>query len=186
MFSNFIKILMKNLNFNPFPILRTERLLLRQLENKDAPLFFEYQSNKKNFIHVDMPVFTDISQTYAYIKEKNEAVRRNKWILWAIADINTDQILGSISIWNFNQEKEKAEFGYGLFPGNIGKGLMKESLLRAINFGFNDLGLKTLEAYTSINNVKSISLLTRTNFRYDSKIKEGTGILAIYKIEKKI
>ena len=171
---------MKNLNFNPFPILRTERLILRQLEDKDAPLFFNYQSNKQNFLHVDMTVFTDISQTYAYIKEKNEAVRQNKWILWAIADISTDRILGSISIWNFNQEKEKAEFGYGLFPGNTGKGLMKEALLRAIDFGFNDLGLKTLEAYTSINNNKSISLLKQTNFNYDSEIKEGPATLAVY------
>jgi len=176
---------MRNLNFNPFPILKTERLVLRKLELKDAPLFFEYQSNKQNFIHVDMQIFTDISQTYKYIKEKNKGIQQNKWILWAIVDINTDRILGTISIWNFNLEKEKAEFGYGLFPGNTGKGIMTEAILQAIDYGFKDLGLKTLEAYTSINNVKSISLLKRTNFKYDSKIKEGTGILAIYKIEKK-
>ena len=132
-----------------------------------------------------MPVFTNISQTYTFIKEKSEEVKQNKWILWAIADINTDRILGSISIWNFNLEEEKAEFGYGLFPGNTGKGIMKEALLRAIDFGFNNLGLKTLEAYTSINNAKSISLLKRTNFMYDSEIQEGTSILAIYKLENK-
>jgi ribosomal-protein-alanine N-acetyltransferase len=176
---------MKNLNFTPFPIIRTERLVLRKLEMKDAPSFFKYQSNKRNFLYVDMPVFTDISQTYTYIKEKNEGVQRNKWILWAITDINTDRILGTISIWNFNQEKDKAEFGYGLFPGNTGMGIMTEAILQAIDYGFKDLGLKTLEAYTSINNVKSISLLKRTNFKYESKIKEGTSILAIYKIEKK-
>ena len=176
---------MKNLNFNPFPTLRTKRLVLRKLEVRDAPLFFEYQSNKQNFIHVDIPVYTDISQTFTYIKEKNEAVQQNKWILWAITDINSDRILGTISIWNFNMEKETAEFGYGLFPENIGKGIMMEALLRAIDYGFKELGLKILEAYTSINNVKSISLLKRANFKYDSEIQEGTGTLAIYKIEKK-
>ena len=176
---------MKNLNFNPFPMLKTERLVLRQLEDKDAPLFFDYQSNKQNFLHVDMPVYTDILQAYSYIKEKNEDIQRNKWILWAIADINTDRILGTISIWNFNQEKDKAEFGYGLFPGNTGKGIMTEALLRAIDFGFKDLCLKTLEAYTNIMNLKSIKLLKRTHFKYVSKIQEGTGTLAIFKIEKK-
>ena len=78
---------MKNLNFNPFPILRTERLLLRQLEVKDAPLYFNYQSSKQNFLHVDMPVYTDISQALTFIKEKKDGVQQNKWILWAITDI---------------------------------------------------------------------------------------------------
>jgi ribosomal-protein-alanine N-acetyltransferase len=169
--------------FDPFPTLRTKRLVLRQLEEKDALLIFNYQSNKQNFLHVDMPVFTDISQAFTFIEEKNEGIQQNKWILWAVADINTDLILGTISIWNFNQEKEKAEFGYGLFPGNTGKGLMTEALLRAIDFGFKNLALKTLEAYTSKFNSKSISLLKRTNFNFDSEIQEGIAKLAIYKID---
>ncbi|QEE16931.1 GNAT family N-acetyltransferase [Promethearchaeum syntrophicum] len=176
---------MKNLNINPFPILRSERLVLRKLEVKDVPLFFEYQSNKQNFLHVDMPIFTDITQTYTYIKEKNETVEQNKWILWAITDINSDRIFGTISIWNFNLEEEKAEFGYGLFPGSTGNGFMTEALLCTIDYGFQELKLKTLEAYTNIMNDKSIKLLKCTNFKYDSKIQEGSGILAIYKIEKK-
>ena len=173
---------MQPLNFNPFPTLRTKRLVLRQLEEKDAFLLFNYQSNKQNFLHVDMPVYTDISQAYTYIMEKNEGIQQNKWILWAITDINTDIILGTISIWNFNQEKEKAEFGYGLFPGSTGKGLMTEALLRAIDFGFNNLALKTLEAYTSKFNSQTIALLKRANFKFDSEIQEGVATLAIYKI----
>ena len=54
----------------------------------------------------------------------NTSVDADKWIIWAIADINSDIILGSISIWNFNTESKKAELGFGLFPGNKGKGLI--------------------------------------------------------------
>ncbi len=63
-------ILMIN-NFTPFPILETDRLILRQLETVDKEAIFDYQSNKENFVHVEMPVYKNVSEAEAYI-EKNE------------------------------------------------------------------------------------------------------------------
>lgn len=155
---------MNEYNFTPFPVLRTNRLLLRQLESSDDNFIFQYQSNKDNFKFIDMPVYKGIEEAQNYIVKMNTGVKNNKWIIWAITDANTNIILGTVSIWNISNEQSKAELGYGLFPGNLGKGIMSEALERVVDYGFNNMGLKTIEAYTNVINDKSIGLLERNKF----------------------
>lgn len=163
---------MDKLNFNPFPLLKTERLLLRQLKASDDKLIFEYQSSKDNFKFVDMPVYAGIEEAEKYIIKMNTGVENNKWIIWAISDIETNRILGTICIWNISMEQSKAELGYGLFPGNLGKGIMSEALKKVIEYGFESMGLKIIEAYTNVLNEKSIALLERNNFTFKSTFTE--------------
>ncbi|XMB85242.1 GNAT family protein [Mycoplasmatota bacterium WC44] len=155
---------MVKLNFSPFPSLETDNLILRQLEIKDAQAIFDYQSNKKNFKYVDMKIYTNIKEAQNYILKMNNGVEMNKWIIWAIADLRTNVILGTISIWNISHEQQKGELGYGLFPGNTGKGIMSEALKKVVEYGFYNIGLNTLEAYTNILNNRSITVLERNDF----------------------
>ena len=155
---------MNELNFNPFPTLLTERLKLRQLLTSDDKSIFEYQSNKENFEFVDMPIYLSIEEAKNYITKMNTGVKTNQWIIWAIADANTNSILGTISIWNISREQSKAELGFGLFPGSLGKGIMSEALVKVVEYGFNKMGLKTIEAYTNAINKNSIALLERNKF----------------------
>jgi [ribosomal protein S5]-alanine N-acetyltransferase len=173
------------LNFTPFPILTTDRLVLRKLTDEDAWALFDYQSDQKNFPHVEMPIYHDISEALAFIKNKNEEINQNKHILWAIVGNQTNQIVGTISLWNFNNERQSAEFGYGLFPKYRGIGFMAEALAVTIEYGFKKLGLAFLEAYTSIANAKSIKLLQRAGFLYIGQIREGSSILGIYRLSRR-
>ena len=105
LFNRYAKFsLMRELNFSPFPTLISTRIVLRNLETRDAGLIFNYQSNKDNFPHAHMPIYTDPSQAENYIIKMNKGVNEKKWIIWAIADINSNIILGTISIWNLNLE----------------------------------------------------------------------------------
>lgn len=172
--------LMKELNFSPFPTLKTKRLLLRKLEKKDADLIYNYQSKKENFPFVDMPVYSNISQAKDYIVKMNKGVGNNRWIIWAITRNKSNIILGTISIWNFNFEFNKAELGYGLFPGNTGKGFMSESLSKIIEYGFDVLELTTIEAYTNKKNENSVSLLKKNYFTFIKNIKEKSTIMSVF------
>ncbi len=167
---------MDKINFNPFPVLMTDRLVLRKLKMSDDELIFDYQSNKENFKFVDMQVYKDILDAQKYIDKMNFGVENNKWIIWAIADKNTNTILGTISIWNISKKDYKAELGYGLFADNRGKGIMAEALNKVVEYGFNNMGLKIIEAYTNSENKKSINLLKRNGFtKIDSFIETETS-----------
>ena len=75
---------MNDLNFNPFPTLRTESLVMRQLKKSDDRLIFEYQYDKENFKYVDMSIYTSIEDAQNYIVKMKTGVDNSKWIIWAI------------------------------------------------------------------------------------------------------
>ncbi|EDL65448.1 hypothetical protein BSG1_11261 [Bacillus sp. SG-1] len=170
--------------------METHRLILRQLESNDAEAIFAYQSNKENFPYVDMPIYTNIAEAKTYIEKMNTGIKDKKWVIWAIADNKTNSILGTISIWNISNDLETADLGYGLFPGNVGRGIMSEALVKVLDYGFNEIGLNTIEACTNTLNQKSIYLLKRNHFNYSSSFTEpasngGTIKMDVYSITKR-
>jgi len=160
-------------NFNPFPVLKTKRLTLRQLSQKDAQVLYKYQSDKDNFPHVDMPVYSLIDEAEMYIEKMNNGVQSNKWIIWMITESKTGRSVGTVSIWNLNDKEAKAEFGYGIFPEYRRHGYMKEALDEVTKFGFEVMRLETLEAYTSHYNQPSIDFLDSLGFEFIQTIEDS-------------
>ncbi len=175
-------------NFSKFPVLRTERLVLRQLIQTDADEIFKYQSKKSNFPYVDMPVYKFIVEAEKFIDKMNAGVKSNKWIKWAIEF--GGKPVGTISLWNLNLDTDAAELGYGLFS-NRGIGLMSEAINAVKKYGFESMKLACIEAYTNKENTKSVKLLNRVGFTYTRDfLEEHTSSgkpmqMVIYKLEVK-
>lgn len=159
-------------NFTPFPNIETENLILRKMSYNDIDDLFEMRKDPRMNEYTDTKLEEDISETKAYIDKMNKGVDDNKWIIWAIEHKQLNKVIGSISIWNINMEQKSGELGYGIIPDFQGKGLMKESLLSVIEYGFDAMNLKELLAYTEENNLKSIELLERCNFVETDRVQE--------------
>ncbi|MCK8060928.1 MULTISPECIES: SDR family NAD(P)-dependent oxidoreductase [unclassified Fusibacter] len=168
----------------------TERLYLRALIEEDAPSIFKYRSSKDNFPFVEMPLYRSVDEAYSYIRKMNEGMQLDAWYCYAIVLKETDEIIGTISIWNFDDERTQAEIGYGLFEDFKRKGYMSEALNWAVEYGFSELGLTKLEAYTSVENEASILLLERNGFKKEKVVMDdmaGTGTpvaMGVYFIDK--
>ncbi len=67
----------------------------------------------------------------------------------------------------------KAEIGYELLPGYQGKGLMQEAASKVLEFGFQHIGLDSLEAYTHTENQSSTRLLEKLNFKKQSPSEDN-------------
>lgn len=154
------------------PTLIAKRLLLTKLEPGDAPGIYAYQGDKENFPHVDMPVYTSIQEAHDYIQRMNAGADNDQWLIWAIRHQDTNAIMGTISIWNICSQEHKAELGFGLFPQFRGQGFMGEALAAVVSFGFTQMGLQVMEAYTNVNNFQSIALLEGSGFSYSTTIQE--------------
>lgn len=164
-----MKKLIKN---QPFPVIKTKRLTLDEVTIEDAKAIFEYQSDKKNFEFVEMPIYTDISQAEKYVEMMKKGTNENKWIFWIIR--LGEEAIGSISLWNFNEETYAAETGYGLFS-HRGNGYMSEALQAVVSYGIDILGLNRVEAFTNTINEPSIKMLQKNGFTYVSDFKEDLG-----------
>lgn len=155
---------MKEPNFNPFPNLETNRLILRQMNNDDKNEIFKLRANEEVSKYINRPIAKEIDEALQYINMINEGINRNDWVLWAITLKGTDALIGTICIWNFSKEQSKGEVGYELSPAYQGKGIMQEALTAVIKFGFESLQLQAIEGFVDPNNQNSIALLEKNHF----------------------
>ena len=77
-------------------------------------------------------------------------------------------MIGTICLFEFADDNFKAEIGYELLPSYQGKGLMQEAVSKVLEFGFQHLGLNSIEAYTHSENQSSTRLLEKFNFTKQS------------------
>lgn len=155
-----------------FPEITTDNLLLRRMNYKDIPDLFDIRSNPKMIEFKDGKIEENYDETKAYIDMMNKGINENKWIIWAIEHKTLHKVIGSISIWNIDDEKMNGELGYGINPDYQRKGFMQEVLLKVVEFGFAELDLIEIFAYTEEDNLNSIGLLEKNNFKEVDRIEE--------------
>jgi len=158
---------MLNFNFWPFPVLQTERLVLRQLSLSDDKDIYFLRSDSKVNEYIDKPFAQSITDAQQFIQKINAGIQKNENLYWGISNKNKSKLIGTICLWNFEADKLQAETGYALHPDFQGKGVMKEALLKVIEYGFNQLNLQSIKAFTHPENKKSIKLLEKLHFTRD-------------------
>ena len=172
---------MNKLNFTPFPVLTTERLTLRCLELSDDQQLFKLRSNKIVNEYIVRPIQKDIKEIRAFISDIKNGIKNNEWIYWVISFKDDPTLIGDICFWNFSEDKTVAELGYELEPSFQGKGIMSEAIIKIIEFGFKEIDLNTIEAYTHKENESTMVGCAFGNFFWQTffigfKIKILSGI----------
>jgi ribosomal-protein-alanine N-acetyltransferase len=152
------------INFSPFPVLETARLLLRELNLDDTKALFSLRTSKEinTFIERNNP--KNLSETRAFIDTISNIVTTNEGVFWVIQSKQNNELIGTIGLRNFKAENQYAEIGYELHPDYQQVGLMSEAVKEVVNFGFKNLYLSTIEAFTHKNNLSSIALLEKHHF----------------------
>lgn len=165
---------MLTVDFSPFPVLATDRLLLRIISHEDAEPLFALRSDERVMQFLDRPMAKTIEEAHELIGKIELALKENDGITWAIAIRENPAILvGTIGFWNMMKEHFRAEIGYMLHPDWQGKGLMQEAMEKVLDFGFNSIGLHSVEANVNPGNEFSIRLLERNKFVREAYYKEN-------------
>ncbi|MEO8233962.1 MAG: GNAT family N-acetyltransferase [Flavobacterium sp.] len=154
---------MTNRIFTPFPILNTDRLILRQLVNTDDNEIFALRSDDNVNRYLGRQPSKSIEDAKSFIQAITENVKKNDSIYWAIS--LSGNLIGTICLFEFSDDNTKAEIGYELLPSYQGKGFMQEAVLEVLEFGFQHIGLNSIEAYTHSENQNSTKLLEKFNFK---------------------
>lgn len=173
---------MPDRNFTPFPVLKTERLTLRQLVSSDANEIFALRSDSNVNKYLDRKPTRSIDDANAFIQTIAENTQKNYSVYWAITLNDIDKLIGTICLYDFSDDNLKAEIGYELLPGFQGRGIMQEAVSAVIDFGSQNIGLKSIEAFTHAENHSSTRLLEKYNFKLSGHCE---GNLNVYKLTLK-
>lgn len=156
---------MKDRNWTPFPILRTERLTLRQIGQGDAHEILVLRSNAQVNQYLDRKPATSHQEAEAFITGISESIQRSECLYWGIALIGCSQMVGSVCLFNLSENKSKAEIGFELLPEFHQKGIMREAVDLVIRYAMNEIAVDRIEANVHFQNNASINLLKNLGFR---------------------
>lgn len=154
-----------------FPIIRTERLLLRQFVNNDLKNVF------KGLSHPDVIKYYGVSfQTLESTKEQMtffaELEKNETGIWWAICSLDNQAFYGAGGLNSLNKEHKKAEIGFWLIPDFWGKGIMKEAMPLICNYGFDNLELHRIEGFVESENKNCKNAMAKLDFQHEGPMKE--------------
>jgi ribosomal-protein-alanine N-acetyltransferase len=155
-----------------FPILETERLLLRQLKNEDSRDIFHYFSKDEVTKYYDLESFNEIGQAEELIHTWNQRYQEQKGFRWGITIRNVDKIIGTCGFHNLSKDNFKAEIGYELTPEYWRQGIMTEVLKAILDFGFVELELNRIEAFIDPDNLSSRKLLEKIGLQEEGYLKD--------------
>ena len=164
---------MLQINYQPFPILESERLIFRQLKDSDAPEVFKLRSNPDNMKYIPRPLLKNEEEALAMIHMMNGKIAENTDINWAVCIKNTDKIIGFMGFYRTQPENYRTEIGYMILPEYEGKGYVTEAVKAMLNYAFNSVGFHSVDAVIDPDNVGSEKVLLKNGFRKEAHFIEN-------------
>ncbi len=165
--------------------LETERLLLKDINERHVEDILRIRSNEviNRFVKRNSPKNNyDALQFILTIKERT---RDNETFYWGISLKDHPDLIGTICLWNFSEDRTSAEIGYELLPDYHRKGIMSEALAAVIHFAFNHLRLNEILAMTDTLNENSRRLLLKHDFVWEeNKEDEGFPESLVFSLKK--
>jgi ribosomal-protein-alanine N-acetyltransferase len=164
---------MLEFNFNPFPTIRTERLVLRQITPADAQDLFRMRSDARVMKYISKPLQRSIDEAHRLIELMQDGIDTNSAITWGISTQDSNELIGTMGFWRIYKEHHRAEIGYMLDADHWRKGYISEAIQAAIQYAFNDMKLHSIEANVHPDNTGSRQLLEKHGFVQEAYFKEN-------------
>lgn len=164
---------MLTINFSPFPILETERLILRRVLPSDVKEMFELRSNPVTMKYIPRPLLTNHEEALAHIQMMEDKIETNEGINWAITLKGDDKMIGVIGHYRIKPEHYRAEVGYMILPEYHGKGITTEAVQCVVDYGFNTMQLHSIEGVIDPENEASEKVLQKCGFVKEAHFKEN-------------
>ena len=164
---------MLTINFHPFQNLETERLLLRRLNKDDVNEVLELRSNPEVMKYVPRPLAKTKEEALAHIALIEDRIVTNDGINWAITLKGSPKMIGIIGHYKIQPENYRSEIGYMILPQYNGKGITTEAVKVAVEYGFDQLQLHSIEAIIDPENSASEKVLQKNGFVKEAHLIEN-------------
>lgn len=163
-------------------ILETERLLLRPLEISDAEAMFEMDNNPSVHKYLWQNPTQTIEETIKIIEYVRKQYEDNNIGRFATILKETQEFIGWTGIKYINDHVENGntnfyDYGYRLNEKFWNKGYATEATEFWLDYGFNQMNIKTMNAYTHAENGASNRVLSKCGMQFVEDYPDKDGII---------
>lgn len=154
-----------------FPVLHTERCLLRQFKEDDLENIFKGLSHP-DIIQYYGVNYTSLEATKAQLTFFSDLEKEETGIWWAICSPDNAEFYGAGGFNNLSKTHKKAEIGFWLLTEYWSKGLMTEVMPVICNYGFHSLDLHRIEGFVESDNMLCKKAMHKLNFQLEGTMKD--------------
>lgn len=155
-----------------FPVLETDRLLLRGLSENDAEGIFSILSNENVTRYYGKEAFKNINEAKDFITYFQNKFKENRGFRWGIELKSTHELIGTIGLDAWVSQQRRAQIGYEIHPDYWNQGYALEAVLKIISFGFQSLQLIRVGAIVFPENKPSNRLLLKIGFQREGLLRK--------------
>ncbi|MBD1382195.1 GNAT family N-acetyltransferase [Metabacillus arenae] len=156
-------------------------IFIQSQEESDAEAMLHLETKNRSFFQNYTPIreddFFTLEGQLERIKKNKEGSRQDQLYSFAIFLIETEELIGSISLTEVLRGPLQSCFiGYYLDKDHNGKGYMTEAVRLVVSYAFNELKLHRIEAGVMPHNLGSIRLLEKAGFHKEGIAKKNVKI----------
>jgi ribosomal-protein-alanine N-acetyltransferase len=156
---------------NEFPLLKTERIVLREITDADLENIFLGLSNPEVIKYYGVS-YNSLESTKEQMTWFKELEKNETGIWWAICSRDNGTFYGAGGLNDLSKENKKAEIGLWLLPDYWGQRIMTEAMPLICNYGFNQLGLHRIEGFVESDNKNCKNAMAKLDFQLEGTMKD--------------
>ena len=154
--------------------LETARLILRPFVKEDAPAMYRnWASDPEVTKFLSWPTYKTVDTAYEILNIWVPQYRDDTFYQWAIELKEIGEVIGSISVVNFDERVDMAEIGFCIGRSWWGQGIMTEAFQAVIDFLFGEVGVLRIEAGHDPNNPTSGAVQRKCGLKYEGTLRRS-------------
>jgi ribosomal-protein-alanine N-acetyltransferase len=160
-------------HFEKFPVLETERCILREITLEDTPDCFAYMSEDAVTKYLPWDTAETLEDAQTRMQRNIGMFYEKTGYTWGIVNKENNKMMGMCLLFHLNTEHHRAELGYALGSSWWRQGFAFEVTTRVVDFAFTDMDFHSLEAHIDPENVGSAKLLEKLGFVREAYFREN-------------
>jgi len=156
--------------FGQFPILKSDTLTLKKVEEHHLDEIYDIYSNDTVFEYCGIIPKHNKAIVKNMIEHFERDFNKRSRIKWGIfTNEDSERVVGIMEAFDFNQKVNMVTIGYFLAESQWGQGIAAEATRIVVKFLFEDVDVNRIQAEVMPANERSKRVLLKNGF-----IKEGT------------
>ncbi|MGO8674726.1 MAG: GNAT family N-acetyltransferase [Limisphaerales bacterium] len=155
----------------PFPVLRTNRLVLREIRTEDRAEVFSIYSNPEVTRFCDMVTLTDSLHAGEVIRVLQADWEKDSGARWAITRQGSPRLIGICGL-GWHRHNYSALLSYDLNQEFWNQRIMTEAVTAVVGYAFGQAWLNRITAITVLDNPGSLKVLQHLGFQEEGVLRD--------------
>lgn len=157
-----------------FPVLQTERLLLRELVHSDAPALLGIHGDSTAMRFMFCDPMRDLEESHAWISRfAAECSAASPAFRWGLVRKSDGMLVGTCGMYDWVQGWQRCSIGYALASFAWGLGFMREAMTEILGWLLGPLRINRIGAEIHPTNKPSLRLAQGLGFEVEGTLRQA-------------